>query len=31
MITFPKGKKKVDFFWGYRNHTVIDAKTELPI
>lgn len=31
IVTFPKGEKKVDFFWGYRNHTVIDAKTELPI
>jgi len=31
VITFPKGKKKVEYFWGYRNHTVIDAITELPI
>ncbi|MCG2714810.1 MAG: transposase [Candidatus Marinimicrobia bacterium] len=28
---FPKGKKKVEYFWGYRNHTVIDAKSELPV
>jgi len=31
IITFPKGKKNVDYFWGYRNHTVIDAITELPL
>lgn len=31
IITFPKGKKKVEYFWGYRNHTVIDAKSELPL
>lgn len=31
IITFPKGKKKVDFFWGYRNHVVADAITELPL
>ena len=31
LITFPKSKKKVQFFWGYRNHTVTDAKTELPV
>ncbi len=30
-ITFPQGQKKVEYFWGYRNHTVTDAKTELPI
>jgi len=31
IITFPKGIKKIEFFWGYRNHTVTDAKVELPI
>jgi hypothetical protein len=31
VITFPKGKKKVQCFWGYRNHTVTDVNTELPI
>jgi hypothetical protein len=31
IITFPKGVKKVEYFWGYRNHTVIDAITELPL
>lgn len=31
IITFPKGVKNVEYFWGYRNHTVIDANTELPI
>ena len=31
IITFPHGKKKVEYFWGYRNHTVIDAITELPL
>ncbi len=31
IITFPQGQKKVQYFWGYRNHTVTDTKTELPI
>lgn len=31
IITFPKGKKKVKYFWGYRNHTIIDAVSELPL
>ena len=31
IITFPKGKKQVEYFWGYRNHTVIDATSELPL
>jgi len=31
LITFPQGQKKVQYFWGYRNHTVTDTKTELPI
>lgn len=31
IITFPQGKKKVQFFWGYRNHAVTDTKTELPV
>jgi hypothetical protein len=31
VITFPKGRKNVQYFWGYRNHTVTDTNTELPI
>lgn len=31
IITFPKGVKKVEYFWGYRNHTLIDAISELPL
>lgn len=31
IITFPKGEKKVEYFWGYRNHTIIDAISELPL
>ncbi|MFQ5753443.1 MAG: transposase [bacterium] len=31
IVTFPQGQKKIQYFWGYRNHTVTDAKTELPI
>lgn len=30
-ITFPKGEKKIEYFWGYRNHTLIDATSELPL
>lgn len=26
-----KGKKEVNFFWGYRNHVLGDAPTELPL
>jgi len=29
--TFPLGKKKVEFFWGYRNHIINDAVSELPL
>jgi hypothetical protein len=32
MIHFPKPfKKQIRFFWGYRNHVVVDAHEELPI
>ncbi|MHC4459523.1 MAG: transposase [Planctomycetota bacterium] len=31
IITFQQGKKIVQYFWGYRNHIVTDAYTELPI
>lgn len=31
IITFPKGIKQVQYFWGYRNHTIIDAPSELPL
>ena len=31
IITFPNNSKKVEFFWGYRNHILIDASSELPI
>lgn len=31
MIIFPKGKKEVRFFWGYRDHVIVDADTELPL
>lgn len=31
IVTFPKGVKKIQYFWGYRNHTVIDAISELPV
>jgi hypothetical protein len=29
--TFVSGKTKVEFFWGYRNHIVNDAISELPL
>ena len=29
--TFASGKTKVEFFWGYRNHIVNDAISELPL
>jgi len=29
--TFPSVKKKVEFFWGYRNHIINDAVAELPL
>lgn len=31
MVTFSKSKKEIRYFWGYRNHVVIDAKEELPV
>lgn len=31
IITFPKGIKQIQYFWGYRNHTIIDAPSELPV
>ena len=31
MITFAKSRKEVSYFWGYRNHVVIDAREELPL
>lgn len=27
----PKRKKQTQFFWGYRNHTIFDSLSELPI
>ncbi len=29
--TFVSGKARVEFFWGYRNHIVNDAQSELPL
>jgi hypothetical protein len=31
MVTFSKSKKEITYFWGYRNHVVIDATEELPV
>lgn len=31
IITFPSGKKKACFFWGYRDHVIIDTPSELPL
>lgn len=32
MIHYPTPfKKKVQYFWGYRNHIISDANTELPV
>jgi hypothetical protein len=32
MVHYPKPfKKKICYFWGYRNHTIIDAETELSL
>ena len=31
MVTFSKSKKDISYFWGYRNHVVIDAEEELPL
>lgn len=30
-VVYPTGNKKVQFFWGYRNHIVNDAESELPL
>lgn len=30
-IVYPTSNKKVQFFWGYRNHIVNDAVSELPL
>lgn len=32
IVTFPhENQKKISYFWGYRNHVIIDALCELPI
>lgn len=32
IVTFPNpGKKKIEYFWGYRHHIICDAFSELPI
>ena len=31
MVTFSKSKKEITYFWGYRNHVVIDAEEEIPL
>ena len=31
MVTFSKAAKEISYFWGYRDHVVIDAQAELPI
>ncbi len=31
IVTFPNNSKIIEFFWGYRNHILIDAVSELPI
>jgi len=31
IVTFAKSKKEISYFWGYRDHVVIDAKSELPV
>ncbi len=32
IVTFPSpAQKKIEYFWGYRNHVVNDALSELPI
>ncbi len=30
-VSFLKSKKSISFFWGYRNHIINDALSELPI
>ena len=31
MVTFSKSRKEISYFWGYRDHVVIDAQEELPL
>ncbi|MEW6621445.1 MAG: transposase [bacterium] len=32
IVTFPTpSKKKIEYFWGYRNHVISDAISELPV
>ncbi len=31
MVTFSKSIKEISYFWGYRDHVVIDAQAELPV
>ena len=31
MVTFAKSKKEISYFWGYRNHVIVDAEEELPV
>jgi len=31
IITFSKSIKEISYFWGYRDHVVIDAQAELPV
>ena len=31
MISFSKAGKEISYFWGYRDHVVIDAQAELPV
>ena len=32
IVTFPSpAQKKIEYFWGYRNHVINDALSELPI
>lgn len=32
MVHYPRSfKEKICYFWGYRNHTIIDAETELSL
>jgi hypothetical protein len=31
MVQFLPPQKKVSFFWGYRNHTITDMPSELPV
>jgi len=30
-VVYPTGNKKIQFFWGYRNHIINDAESELPL